>query len=302
MDLEKLVRRLQYIYGKNEDLMTYIRDYEAMPLTLSVRDEPMRRISEVFTNNGFITLNACEGHGKQLPNILFSCQSQKKLNLLAEIVIGPHNFNWEIFVNASKQIFGKTFRASLNPDWPCYYLAPVNTKELKEINPSEDREGLLEDLDIMGIWVKKYFEEEKAYEEEIGHLSTVADKMELLDFSKMQIPGRDYSHISILPKVEYFEPYHEGVLDYFKSRGDIEELKDGFIVATEEPVLEWETNSLETIDYKTREELGGGTFEKIPLAEGCTLNILVLNVGLAYFFPTNKNRYICCWNNMNKND
>ena len=277
MDLEKLALKLHSLCKDTQGVIDYIRDYQAMPLTLPVSDEPMRRISEVFTNNGFITGSSCEGHGKELPHLMFFCESPTKLNHLAHILqteSHEKNFNWEIFVQS-------TIRG-INPESKLlYHLTPICSTS--QINPAEDRERLLDDLDIIGIRVKKYFEEEKASEDEAEeirkskeNLPTVADRIKQLNFSFMIVHYHDIG-MAIKPKVEYFRDYEQ---DDYRLKGTIiEELKDGFIIATEEPVSEWETDNVwETPVSKMN----------INLPEGYTLNILVHNVGLAYFYPSKK--------------
>ncbi|MFA6082459.1 MAG: hypothetical protein WC773_03555 [Patescibacteria group bacterium] len=126
-----------------------VQRYRDIELNLPITDEPMKRICQVLTNNGLITVESCEGHGEELPVIWFACDDKQLLKDIIEVVYRRtvhKKFPWLIEV----------YSANTSMDMPIYYiLSPSQAKGI--IDPKDDREELLTDLDIIGESVMKYF-------------------------------------------------------------------------------------------------------------------------------------------------
>ena len=63
IDRDYLLSRFVDVGLEREDVEALLDQYVNYPLTLPVTDQPMRRISEVLTDRGFITTDTCDGHG-----------------------------------------------------------------------------------------------------------------------------------------------------------------------------------------------------------------------------------------------
>jgi len=128
-----------------EKIQKQILNYESIPLILSIGDQPMRRICEVLTSYGFITLESCDWHWESLPRIFFKCDDQKKLRDLAFVL---ESFGNNKNFNRWARIW--SWNPLLVPESPlAFMLQPVSWST--QIDLPNDYDKLKEDLDI--IWI-----------------------------------------------------------------------------------------------------------------------------------------------------
>jgi hypothetical protein len=71
---QQSVKQKEKLKKHYEDLL---RKYNNMELTLPIDDEPMKRICQVLTNNGFITQSSCEGRKEKSPQTFLLCEDQQ---------------------------------------------------------------------------------------------------------------------------------------------------------------------------------------------------------------------------------
>ena len=86
MNIEAIVKRFVEQEHDESDVRRLIEEYVATPLTLPVSDVSMQKISQVLTNNGYRTVDTCEGHGKRLPRAFFITEEQNHVRHLAHIL------------------------------------------------------------------------------------------------------------------------------------------------------------------------------------------------------------------------
>lgn len=265
MDIEAIVKRFVKQGHDEADTRRSIDEYLSIPLTLPVDDEPMRRLSQVLTNNGYITTSTCEGHGKCLPHVFLHCESQDHLRHLAHVLAresGAKNYQWQLTAE------------SFSP-WEDNLLFYVLEPKAKKINPHRDYDKLIQDLDIIGIYVMDYFNEiqadlekeaaERKAKEEKGLRSTSERICELGNMILFAATGIAFS---IKPSVNYI---WDGEQEDYKAQGTIvEEFMDGFEVQTNQVVLNWQE-----------------AFEKysVKIAGKFRLRHLVCDTRLVYSFP-----------------
>ncbi|MFC1648968.1 hypothetical protein ACFL1B_05955 [Nanoarchaeota archaeon] len=155
MDVEAIVGRFVEKGHEEENIRATIESYLSMPLTLPVDDVPMRRISEVLTNHGYITTITCDGHGKKFPQIFLQTKDSSHLRHLAHIVareITAANLPW--------RLIAWSYHPLTNTDIPLsHILEPYAAR--RDIDPQRDHAKLLQDLDIIGIYVMDYFSDIK---------------------------------------------------------------------------------------------------------------------------------------------
>ena len=131
---------------------TILEKYEQTPLTLPIEDVSIRRVCQVLTNNNYITHSSCEGHGKTLPQVFFTCKNQDHLRDLVYLVTNElsllSHFQWQIstyspdpYLNSEKEL--------------SYVLEPASWDG--KINPQKNQSSLIEDLDFIGISTLRYF-------------------------------------------------------------------------------------------------------------------------------------------------
>ncbi|MGV8161735.1 MAG: hypothetical protein ACP5N2_00200 [Candidatus Nanoarchaeia archaeon] len=155
MDIESIINKFVAHEYSESEIRKNIDKYLSIKLTLPVTDEPMQRLSQVLTNNKYITLETCDGHGKEYPEILLYTKSQSHLRHLAHILARDSiatNYKWTLTV------------WSLNPltspkDHLYFILQPEISKQ--SINPQTNYAKLLQDLDIIGLYVMNYFNNNK---------------------------------------------------------------------------------------------------------------------------------------------
>ena len=268
MDIEAIVSRFVEQGHDESDTRRSIDEYLSIPLTLPVDDEPIRRLSQVLTDNGYITTDTCEGHRNTLPHAFLHTEDQNHLRHLAHILAresGATNYRWKLTAWSSSPW--------LNPDSPLsYLLEPDNSSQ--EIDPKRDYERLIQDLDIIGIYVMDYFNDVKAdlveeaaakkAKEERGLRLTPARVHEL---GNLNIPV-SIGSIPIKPQVAYI---WDGEQEDYKSQGTmVEEFMDGFEIQTNQLVPNWQH-----------------PFDKyeVRIAGDFRLRHLVCDSGLVYSFP-----------------
>ena len=125
--------------------------YINLPLTISVGDEPIRRLCQVLTNNGYVTFSSCEGHGKDKPYICFRCKSTSAVAGLSYILdkTAIANFIWEIKVHSQTGMNDNRFRA--------YYTINPEESRRESLDIVKDKKQLIEDFDILGYSILDYF-------------------------------------------------------------------------------------------------------------------------------------------------
>ena len=155
MDKDLMVKRfMKKERCTKREIEELIQRYEDIPLTLPITDEPMRRVCQVLTNHRYITLESCEGHGKDAPKIYLKCDRQPRLRHLAYIV-GSHrmfaarHFRWFLEARSPDPI--------INSDVPLYHVLTAYDWSKMPIEPKRDYQKLLADVDIMGLEVLRYF-------------------------------------------------------------------------------------------------------------------------------------------------
>jgi hypothetical protein len=268
MDIEAIVGRFVEQGHDEADTRRSIDEYMSMPLTLPVSDEPIQRLSQVLTDNGYITTDTCEGHGDRLPHAFLHTEDQSHLRHLTHILAresGATNYRWKMTVWSSSPW--------LNPDIPLSYLLEPDTSS-QDIDPKRDYDKLIQDLDIIGTYVMDYFNdvraglEEEASErkakEERGLRSTPERVHEL---GNLNIPV-SVGGIPIKPQVAYI---WDGEQDDYKGKGTVvEEFMDGFEVQTDQVVPGWQ-HPFDNYEVRIDREL--------------KLRHLVCDSGLVYSFP-----------------
>ncbi len=270
MNIDTLVSRF-IERGQEEEIRRSIEEYLDIPITLKISDEPMRRICQVLTDNRYITTDSCDGHATDHPTIFLRCDDQDHLRHLAYILCsqsGGTNFSWQLNTYSSSP--------GSNPHSHLYYILEPSQKV--EIIPARDYEKLLQDLDIIGICVMSYFNEEQAFLDEEAtakkakeerDLRKVSERIEELDnifASGPRTPG-----MPIKPQVAYL---WDGEPEDFQEKGGlVEEFIDGFERETAEKILRWQ-HPFENYQFM--------------LNEGYLLRQLVCDEGLMYSFPVKK--------------
>ncbi|MFH1503626.1 MAG: hypothetical protein ABIE36_03130 [Candidatus Diapherotrites archaeon] len=124
--------------------------YINLPLTLSINDEPIKRLCQVLTNNGYITFSSCQGHGKDEPHIYFRCKKTSRVAELSHAVgsTAITNFLWEIGVWGQQD--------SRNRYRIFYMLRPEEPRR-ENLDIIKDEKQLVEDFDILGYSILDYF-------------------------------------------------------------------------------------------------------------------------------------------------
>lgn len=271
MDIEAIVERFVEQGFDKADAETRVDEYLSIPLELEIEDDKILRLSQVLTNNGYITTDTCEGHGNRLPHAFIRTESQDYLRHLAHILARDSraaNFKWVLRAWSSYP--------GSNPDSPLsYILEPFDSYE--NIDPKRDYDKLIQDLDIIGICVMEYCNETKAWEheqearrktkEERG-LRNTPERVE--ELSNLYII--DGEHIAaVKPEVTFI---WDGEQDDYKKKGTIvEEFMDGFEIQTDQVVSKWKN----PFDDKYGPP-------EIWFAEEFKLRYLVCE-GLVYSFP-----------------
>ena len=98
-----------------------------------------------MTNEGFVTISSCEGHGRELPHVYFECEDQQLLRELAHVLARTSYF--KKFIWSVKIWSGNPY---LNPDNKLtFILEPKHADRI--IDPQTDNKDLLQDLDLIGI-------------------------------------------------------------------------------------------------------------------------------------------------------
>jgi hypothetical protein len=140
------------IASLREEYVAELREYQEMELDLPITDQPMRRICQVLTNEGFITTDSCDGHGGSMPSIFFYCNDDQKLRELAHVLArASHikNFPWHAEIWSGDP--------GLNQNSPLFYvLCPSAHKA--SIDCGRDYRKLLQDLDTIGFCIKQHFD------------------------------------------------------------------------------------------------------------------------------------------------
>jgi len=134
-----------------KEVSDLVGSYFSIEPTIPIDDEPMKRLCQILTEHGYITQESCDGHGENVPVIDFVCEDQNKLRSLAYILgyeIDACNFAWCVRIDSENP--------SENPETPLnYILEPYPVA----IEAKEHYDELLEDLDIIGIFVMNHFQE-----------------------------------------------------------------------------------------------------------------------------------------------
>jgi len=160
MNIERILKRFKDnhrngrgIKSSPEEARNLIKLYQSIPLTLPITDESMRRVCETLTRAGYQTIDSCEGHQQITPIIFLRCAGQYHLRHLTSILIRESeekSFPWdlrthtgEVFLNPSNPLL-----YTMEPNLAFTNLAPTN------IN---DYQRMIDDLDIIGISVLRYF-------------------------------------------------------------------------------------------------------------------------------------------------
>lgn len=146
-----IVEKITALGYEPKEVSDLVDSYFSIKPTLPVEDKPMKRLCQTLTEHGYITQESCDGHGKDLPIIDFYCEDQKKLRHLAYILgyeIEACNFSWCVRIDSDNPVD--------DPDSPLTYILepyPVS------IDVKEHYDELLEDLDMIGIFVMNHFNE-----------------------------------------------------------------------------------------------------------------------------------------------
>lgn len=140
-------------YKNPEYCQKLIDQYYATKLTLPIDDVPMRRICQILTNYGFETTESCEGHKENFPRIFFKCQDQQ---LLRDIAFVIESYGSTFNFNLPRKLKLWTASPYLNPESPLMFtLTP--SEEGWKIDPKKQYNKLIKDLDIIGISIMDYF-------------------------------------------------------------------------------------------------------------------------------------------------
>lgn len=268
-----LGRFVEVGFGK-EDAEALLDQYVNYPLTLPVTDQPMRRISEVLTDKGFITTETCDGHGSKLPIVFLRTEDRDHMRHLTHIITRDSrmkHFDWTLRAWSSNPF--------LNPDSPmAHVLEPSNTSG-NPVDPTADYENLKRDLDIIALCVLDYFNDVEAAEQEEAEqlqekiergLIPVDDRIESMNNLIVELGCMDGAS-PVRPRIDFI---WDGEQDDYKEKGEIvEEYTDGFVVLTEENVATWE------------QAFEGGSFH---VKDGYKLAHFVTDRGLVYSFPMKK--------------
>jgi hypothetical protein len=158
MNIERIINIFEEFHRKNsgsgsnsEEVKRLVEKYQSIPLTLAIGDENMRRVCEVLTLADYFTISSCEGHGRVFPNIEFMIFSRGHFDHLSRILdqeSGEKNFRWSLF------------DSGLAPaDAPFSINHIIPSMEPIKPNPGkpEDYQKMIDDLDIIGISVLRYF-------------------------------------------------------------------------------------------------------------------------------------------------
>jgi len=132
-----------------------LQQYRNMPLPLSISDQPMRRVCQVLTDNGLITEDSCDGHGRKIPTIFFHLREKKllaKLNKTLSRTAHLLNFPWQ-----AERYISWFDSGSKSP--PKYILKPTEGEQPIDYEREYDR--LLFDLDTIGITLLEHFNSAK---------------------------------------------------------------------------------------------------------------------------------------------
>jgi hypothetical protein len=158
MNIERILKRFEDRYRSNPGIRTsprkaknLIKKYQSIPLTLPISDESMRRVCEVLTRSGYTTKESCEGHHKKEPRIYLECVSPYHLRHLTNILLsesGETNYPWNL-----RTYTGEVF---VNPHSNLKFIMSPDISFITQIKP-KDYDNMIDDLDIIGISVLRYF-------------------------------------------------------------------------------------------------------------------------------------------------
>jgi hypothetical protein len=160
MDIERILQRFEEHHKEGWGVRSspvsarrLIEEYQAIPLTLPITDESMKRVCEVLTRAGYTTTESCEGHNRTTPRIFLECPSQYHLRHLTSILqceSREKNFPWDL-----KTYTGEVF---VNYKCPLSYIMSPNLS-FQDNNPQDKDiyQKMIDDLDIIGISVLRYF-------------------------------------------------------------------------------------------------------------------------------------------------
>ena len=123
--------------------------YMRMPIKLSIDDHSISRLCQQLTNQGYITFSSCEGHGREVPHIYFTCEDVNSVAELSDVVnkTAITHFGWGIGVYSLNH--GDGYKAY-------YELRPERVKT-EGLNIVESQEQLKEDFDILGYSITDHF-------------------------------------------------------------------------------------------------------------------------------------------------
>lgn len=162
MDIGTIVKRMTKVAKYTErEAHKLIEEYNSISLTLPVTDEGVRRICEVLTRNRYITDASChggKGHSSPIPYVWFVCPDANHVRHLAYLIHHEHvanHFEWEISLECGDPAQIPFVNYILQPHGPLQLYGPKRKE--KPIDPVEDRNALLADLDLIGITVMNYF-------------------------------------------------------------------------------------------------------------------------------------------------
>lgn len=146
VEANEYTRELQNVYDQ----------YQNLELTLPIKEQPLRRICQALTNEGFTTVECTEGQNNGFPKVYFTCMNQAKLRELVHVVARvslPKKFLWQIKLFSSDPFH--------NPNSPLLFvLEPVQPDDLNDprvIDAKKNNKELLEDIDIVGIRLVEHF-------------------------------------------------------------------------------------------------------------------------------------------------
>ncbi len=152
MTLDNLESRMDSLRANLEardalpkDIDEAIQMYRELIVKLHIDDQRMVRLCQVLTDHGLVTFGGCEGHGAYLPRIFFHQPADhgKLIDLTHTLddLSRTTNFNWGVRVVGNWNA-GVTLYYSLEP-----------FHERGPIDPKEDYEKLLEDMDLIAMFM-----------------------------------------------------------------------------------------------------------------------------------------------------
>jgi hypothetical protein len=133
------------------EALNLMKQYLEIERTLPIDDPPIRRLCEVMTANGCVTMESCEGHARDLPIVFFGAEDLEKVADLAYVLrkaSAAKNYIWKVTVDPKLDSSPGAFPIR-------FTLQPI-ARQHERIDPVTDRAKLLFDLHYLGIAILSF--------------------------------------------------------------------------------------------------------------------------------------------------